>query len=137
MQSSLSKAISDIKAITLRLRPREDLKVSLDQFVKVNRIKAACIITCAGSLEQAAIRFAGVENPAIIKGKSEIVSLTGTLSEEGSHLHIIISDSAGKTIGGHLKKGALVYTTAEIVIGVLPQVLHQREEDVTYGYQEL
>ncbi len=50
-------------------------------------------------------------------GKFEIVSLTGTLAESGSHLHAAISDNIGNIIGGHLKKGSIIYTTAEIVIG--------------------
>ena len=64
-------------------------------------------------------------------------SLTGTLAQSASHLHISISDDAGKVIGGNLKEGSLIYTTAEIVIGVLPEVIFQRETDATYGFKEL
>lgn len=42
-----------------------------------------------------------------------------------------------KTIGGHLKDGSIIYTTAEIVIGILPAVLYERAVDPTYGFKEL
>jgi predicted DNA-binding protein with PD1-like motif len=118
---------SSIYAVTIRLHPGQDLKGALDAFVRAEQCSAACIITCVGSLQQA----------AILTGKFEIISLTGTLSPMASHLHISISDSAGKMIAGHLKEGSVIYTTAEIVIGVLPDVVYSRETDVTYGFKEL
>ncbi|GEO08199.1 DNA-binding protein [Segetibacter aerophilus] len=128
---------SKMTTVTLRLKPKEDLKVTLEKFVKTNKIKAACIITCAGSLDVASIRFANLSNATRVPGKLEIVSLTGTLAESGSHIHISVSDSSGKTTGGHLQDGSLIYTTAEIVIGILPDVEFSREADPAYGYKEL
>jgi predicted DNA-binding protein with PD1-like motif len=128
---------SVMTTVSLRLKPKEDLKATLDEFVKVHKIKAACIVTCVGSLDVAAIRFANQQDATIVVGKLEIVSLTGTLAESGSHLHISVSDSTGKTTGGHLKEGSLIYTTAEIVLGILPEVVFTRETDSTFGYKEL
>lgn len=128
---------SSIYAVTIRLHPGQDLKGALDAFVRAEQCSAACIITCVGSLQQAAIRYANLQQAAILTGKFEIISLTGTLSPMASHLHISISDSAGKMIAGHLKEGSVIYTTAEIVIGVLPDVVYSRETDVTYGFKEL
>jgi predicted DNA-binding protein with PD1-like motif len=54
--------------------------------------------------------------------------LVGTVSISGSHLHLSISDSTGKTIGGHLLEDNLVYTTAEIVIGESKNLLFTREK---------
>jgi predicted DNA-binding protein with PD1-like motif len=51
-------AISDVKAVTIRLHPGEDLKAQLDKYVKANCLKAASILTCVGSLQQVAIRSA-------------------------------------------------------------------------------
>ncbi|HEX8675819.1 MAG TPA: PPC domain-containing DNA-binding protein [Segetibacter sp.] len=130
-------ALSDVKAVTIRLHPGEDLKAQLDEYVKANHLKAACIITCVGSLQQVAIRFANQSVIEIISGKFEILSLAGTFADSASHLHILISDSVGKTIGGHLKEGSIVYTTAEIVIGILPAVLYERAIDPTFGFKEL
>lgn len=130
--------LSSIKAVTIRLKPGDDLKKSLDDYIRANQIKAACILSCAGSLQVAVIRFADKKDAASWKEKLEIISLSGTLSSEsGSHLHISVSDGNGKTTGGHLKEGCIIYTTAEIVIGVLPDVAFTREVDSTYGYKEL
>ena len=95
------------------------------------------MITCVGSLTVATLRLANQEGPSVYKGHFEIVSLVGTLSTNGSHLHIAVSDSTGRTIGGHLLDGCRVYTTAEIVLGELPQLEFRREKDDTFGYQEL
>jgi predicted DNA-binding protein with PD1-like motif len=94
-------------------------------------------VSAVGSLNQAAIRFANQKEAASIPGKLEIVSLSGTLGKDGCHLHLSVSDSAGKTIGGHLMPGCEVYTTAEIVLAVLKDLSFERETDPTYGYREL
>lgn len=129
--------VSDIKSVTLRLKPGQDLKAELDSFITKNKIGAACVLTCVGSLQQTSIRYADQKETSSMKGKFEIVSLTGTLSVSGSHLHISVSDSTGKTTGGHLKEGSIIYTTAEIVIGILSDLKFIREVDSTYGYREL
>jgi hypothetical protein len=50
-------------------------------------------------------------------GFFEILSVTGTLSIYGVHLHICIADAEGNSIGGHLMEGCIIYTTDELVIG--------------------
>jgi len=122
---------------TLRLKPGEDLYISLQNHITKEKIEAAYIITSVGSLTEASIRFANQENPQLLKGHFEITSLVGTLSVNGSHLHITIADEAGNCRGGHLTKGSKVYTTIEIVIGILPDVAYLREVDSTFGYREL
>ena len=136
-QSFSAPVISTIKALTIRLLPGEDLKASLDKYIKAYHIQAACIITCVGSLQQVAIRYANQTDVEITSSKFEIISLTGTLAESGSHLHIAVSDISGKMIGGHLKEGSIIYTTAEIVIGILTDLVYERKIDSTYGFREL
>jgi predicted DNA-binding protein with PD1-like motif len=121
----------------LRLTPQQDLKAELDTFACQSRLEAACIVTCVGSLSRAVLRFAGQSEAIVREDKFEIVSLTGTLSQHGSHYHICLADSTGQTLGGHLLKGCQVYTTAEIVIGILPHLSFKRELDETTGYREL
>ncbi len=136
-QNTTMNNFSAVRAMALRLKPGDDLKATLDAYIKTNHIKAASIFTCVGSLQKAVIRFADQKEADTLTGKFEIVSLTGTLSEAGSHLHISISDGTGKTVGGHLKEGSLIYTTAEIVIGLLTDLEFTREVDSMYGYKEL
>ena len=121
----------------LRLKPHQDLKQQLIAFAKEEKLKAASIVSCVGSLEQFHLRFVNQESGVIKKGHFEIVSLTGAFSDTSSHLHLAVSDSTGQTIGGHLLDLNLIYTTAEIVIVELTDLEFKREPDATYGYQEL
>lgn len=134
---SIGQTSSQGKFYALRLAPHEDLKKAIVKFVSDHQMKAAAIVTCVGSLEQYNIRFANQPSAAAGPGHFEIVSLTGTVDATTSHLHISISDESGKTIGGHLVDGNLIYTTAEIVIVELIDFEFTREKDSTYGYQEL
>ena len=127
----------NISSYAIRLKPGQDLKESIQQLVVQKNIKAGWISTCAGSLTQYNIRFANQPDSSSDKGHFEIVSLTGTVSVNGSHLHISISDSTGKTIGGHLMEGCKIYTTAEMVILTTDQYDFKREKDGTTPWDEL
>jgi uncharacterized protein len=122
---------------SFRLKPHQDLKVEILKFASAQQLKAAAIISCAGSLEQYNIRFANQPDGTLSKGFFEIVSLSGTFSGSSSHLHISVSDSKGQTTGGHLMHRNLIYTTAEIVVVELNDLEFVREKDPTYGYEEL
>jgi len=128
---------SAMKTHALRLKPGDDLRQQLTAFVQTQHIAAGTMLTCVGSLTVATLRLANQEGPSVYRGHFEIVSLVGTLSTNGSHLHLAVSDSTGRTIGGHLLDGCRVYTTAEIVLGELPDVEFRRETDPTFGYKEL
>lgn len=121
----------------IRLKPGQDIKKSLQDFVAANNIQAGWIVSAVGSLTDYHIRFANVDTGAKGNGHFEILSLSGTLSVNGSHLHIGISDSTGKCLGGHLLEGCKVYTTAEIVIGESKQLRFTREKDGTTPWEEL
>ena len=123
---------------TFRLKPDEDLFNEIEMVVLEKNIQAGCVLCSVGSLTHANIRFANLENHTEYEGYFEIVSLTGTVSTNGSHLHISISDSEGKTIGGHLMPGCKVYTTAEIVFAAFDDVIYKRELlPNDSGYEEL
>ncbi len=120
-----------------RLKPGEDLQKGIEKVISQNAIKAGWINTCVGSLTDYNIRFANQPTTDSGTGHFEIVSLVGTLSLNGSHIHLSISDSTGKTIGGHLMPGCKVYTTAEIVITASDQFDFERAEDGTTPWKEL
>jgi len=128
---------SSMRTYALRLRPGQDVRQQLEAFVLQHQIRAGAIVTCVGSLTQATLRLANQEGPSVYRGHFEIVSLVGTLSINGSHVHLSVSDSTGRTLGGHLLDGNVVYTTAELVIGVLEELDFRREADPTFGYREL
>src|SRR5690348_12547607 len=106
----------NINTFAFRLVPGDDLQESITRIVKEKNIEAGWIATCVGSLAQYVIRFANQQVASRGEGHFEILSLGGTISIHGSHLHISIIDSMGRTIGGHLLPGSKIYTTAEIVI---------------------
>jgi hypothetical protein len=126
-----------MQAITFRLKPGQDLFDEIEAVVAQKNIEAGCVLSAVGSLTHATLRFANREQNSQVDGHFEIVSVTGTVSVYGSHLHISISDADGRTIGGHLESGCKIYTTAEIVIAVIEDVVYKRELAEDSGYDEL
>jgi predicted DNA-binding protein with PD1-like motif len=126
-----------MQTYTLRLKPGQDLRRELEAFAFTQKLRAGLVLTCVGSLTQAALRLANAEKTSFFTGHFEIVSLVGTLSPDGIHLHISISDEKGQIVGGHLMEGSLIYTTAEIVLGELAGIVFHRPIDPQTGYDEL
>lgn len=130
-----------MKTIVFRLKPGADLKRSIEAVVKEHSIKAGFIVTCVGGLEQATVRMAGatpdVQDIRTFKDDFEIVSLVGTISINGTHLHMSFSDREGIVHGGHLKEGTVIDPTAEIVIGINEDIQMRREPDEETGFDEL
>ncbi|MEO6671286.1 MAG: PPC domain-containing DNA-binding protein [Ferruginibacter sp.] len=132
-----STAMPNVNIYAIRLKPGADLRKSIQAFIAEHKLKAAWISTCVGSLTEYNIRFANQPDPGSGRGHFEIVGLSGTLSVNGSHLHISVSDSTGKTIGGHLVDGCIIYTTAEIVIQSTDGLEFKRAKDGTTPWEEL
>jgi uncharacterized protein len=126
-----------MKVLPLRLTPGDDLRQALETWMGEQQEQAGCLISAVGSLSLAKLRLAGATQATAIQGELEILSLSGTLSPDGAHLHIAIADGSGAVIGGHLCAGSLVRTTAELVIGLLPEWRFNRELDPATGYAEL
>lgn len=126
-----------ISTFAFRLKPGEDLKEGIEKVVTEKNIKAGWISTCVGSLTKYSIRLANQQEASKGEGYFEIISLVGTVSANGSHLHISISDSTGKTVGGHLMQGCKIYTTAEIVLLATDKYSFIRENDGTTPWEEL
>jgi predicted DNA-binding protein with PD1-like motif len=126
-----------MKVVPLRLQPGADLRQALEAWMGAQQEQAGCVISAVGSLSLAQLRLAGATEAMAIHGELEILSLSGTLSPDGSHLHIAVAGSGGTVIGGHLCAGSLVRTTAELVIGLLPEWQFRRVLDPATGYAEL
>ena len=122
---------------TFRLKSAQDLSDSIDAFAREKQIEAGCVLSGIGSLTYFSVRLADHEVPTEYEGHFEIVSLAGTVSIHGSHLHISASDGDGNTIGGHLVSGCKIYTTAEIVLAAFKDVIYKREFAEDSGYEEL
>ncbi len=126
-----------MKSFAFRLTPGQDLKREILAFAHRHGLRAPVVLTCVGSLTRLVIRLAGANDVLDRTGKFEIVSLVGCADPPRGHLHLCVADETGATIGGHLMDGCVVYTTAEVVLGELPDVTFRRELDPTYGYKEL
>lgn len=128
---------SNVLTHCVRLLPGDDLVPSLRAFARSRQLNAAVILSCVGSTSRTTLRPAGVKTPRVFEGKYEIVSLTGTLSTDGHHLHMSISDESCNVFGGHVLEGCIVRTTAEIALGVIEGVSFTRPLDSRTGYDEL
>ncbi len=126
-----------MQVFPLRLKPDEDLRQALRAFAVAQQIEAGFVLSAIGSLKQAAIRFADQPRAEILTGKFEILSMQGTLSQHGVHLHILVANGQGQPIGGHLDNGSLIYTTAEIVLATCAGYRFLRSPDSTTGFYEL
>lgn len=120
-----------------RLKRGDDLKKSIVNFCKDNNIEAGCIVTVVGSVYEIRIRKADGVSEYFESKNFEIVSLTGTISKDGLHLHIALSDNRLVTIGGHLLEGTKVNTTAEVVLMKFDKYEMARNYDPSTGYKEL
>lgn len=125
------------KLHAFRLQPGADLKKEIQKHVQANNIMAGWIACGIGSLTEYHIRFANQPAGAKALGYFEIISLAGTVSVSGSHIHIAVSYETGNTIGGHLLDGNIIYTTAEIIIQEADDLSFFRENDAHTGSKEL
>ena len=120
-----------------RLIKGMDLKKEIVKYCSDNNIKAGIIGACVGCLYEVNFRLAGAESFFHKIDDYEIVSMTGTISEDGVHIHASFADNEGLVIGGHLSEGCLVNTTAEVAIIEIDNYKLTRELDKETGYKEL
>ena len=115
-----------------RLHRGQDLYAAIEAYVKDHHIAAGAVVSGVGCVSRWRLRDA-----TGVRGRSgeedvEIVSLMGTVSEHGCHLHASFSRADLSAFGGHLLPGCVVNTTAEI-----PDRAFTRQPDSETGYDEL
>ena len=121
--------------LPIRLSPGSDLRRALHAALSPDR--AGFVVAGIGSLSVARLRFAGKKQPAELVGDLEILTLSGSLSPDGPHLHMSVSDADGRVFGGHVADGCVVRTTAEVLLVRLPGWAFARGVDAATGYAEL
>jgi predicted DNA-binding protein with PD1-like motif len=126
-----------MNALPVRIGPGDDLRAVLAALPARHGVQAAFVLQGIGSLSVARIRFAGLSGPAELRGDLEILTLAGSLSPDGPHLHITVADAQGRVTGGHLGAGCIVRTTAEVLVALLPGHAFSRALDPDTGYPEL
>ena len=124
-----------MQLVPLRLRPGQDLRAALETH-SIDHA-AAFVLQGIGSLSAARLRLAGADQATELSGDIEILTLAGSLSPDGPHLHMALADAAGRVLGGHVLAGCTVRTTAEVLIALLPGHRFAREPDPLSGFDEL
>ena len=120
-----------------RLHRGDDLRGGIEKYVREHGVASGAALACVGCVSAWRVRAAGGKAIYEGPGPCEIVSLTGTVSVNGCHLHIALAREDLSAFGGHLTEGCIVDTTAEIVLEELPAVRFSREFDAETGYREL
>lgn len=121
----------------LRLPPGAELRAALQASMADRGAQAAFVVAGIGSLRPARLRLAGADTELAVDGDSEILTLSGTLSPDGAHLHMSVADAHARVIGGHVLPGCMVRTKAELLIAWLDGWAFARVHDPATGYAEL
>lgn len=122
----------------LRLTPGCDLRAALAEAVRLQLpTGSAFVLSGIGSLEDARLRLAGAEAATCLAGPVELLTLAGTVSAQGLHLHASVADAQGRVLGGHLLPGNVVRTTAELLLAWSPEWALGRAPDAQTGFTEL
>jgi hypothetical protein len=126
-----------MELLPVRFNPGDDLRRSLEAFAQGPEQRSAFLISGIGSLGDARLRLAGEAEETIVPGPLEIISIAGSVSPDGAHLHMSVADRAGRVSGGHVGYGNIVRTTVEAVLVQLPAWSLTREFDAATGFKEL
>ena len=121
----------------VRLHPGADIRRALIEMVATCGAGPAFLVSGIGSLVQGHLRFAGKADETVIPGPLEIISISGSVTSDGAHLHVVVSDANGQVVGGHLGFGNIVRTTLEALVVFLPDWALTREPDAATGFDEL
>ena len=120
-----------------RLHRGDDLKQSILEFCRMNNINSGIMACAVGCCSKVRFRLAGAESFYEDERDYEIVSIMGTISKDGVHIHISFADDTGKVVGGHLSDGCIINTTCEVSIIETNKYKLSREYDEETCYKEL
>ncbi|WP_299493557.1 PPC domain-containing DNA-binding protein [Acaryochloris sp. IP29b_bin.137] len=126
-----------LQILAFRLSPGSDVRQAIEDIATREQISAGSILSAVGSLSRVQLRFAHAETPTELTGKHEILTLSGTLSSAGVHLHMTVANEWGECKGGHLVDGCHVHTTLELIIATFVDLQFTRKLDHLTGYPEL
>ena len=109
-----------MRSLPLKLAPGSDLRLSLEELAQRDGI-SGFVLGVVGNLTKASFQCPGQADPTVLEGDLEVITLNGTFSPEGVHLHLSLSDGACQVWGGHLEPGTIVQKGVDLLVGVLEQ----------------
>jgi predicted DNA-binding protein with PD1-like motif len=129
--------VRNIEIHCIRLKKGEDIKKSIVEYSVGKKIMAGVVLSSVGCVTNGRLRLADGKTIKELSENLEIISINGTISLDGAHLHISFGDKDGLVLGGHMLEGNIVNTTCELVIGELKKFDFKRYFDEETGYNEL
>jgi predicted DNA-binding protein with PD1-like motif len=125
-----------------RVKPKQELLGEITTYCQERQLTSGIVIGIIGSLENARLNFLrelpGKYQGIDYSGPLEIVCAQGSIALKDNtlivHIHIQLSDE-NTCVGGHLAQ-AIVFSTAEVVIGELDYQLRRQPDSYT-GLNEL
>ena len=106
-----------METLPLQLEPGQDLHVALSDLAAQQHL-SGFVLGVVGNLSQACFRCPGQQKPTRMNGELEVITLNGTFSPSGVHLHLSLSDGACQVWGGHLEPGTVVLKGAQLLLGL-------------------
>jgi predicted DNA-binding protein with PD1-like motif/glutaredoxin len=107
-----------MRVLPLHLPPGADVRRSLEEIAQ-QQASQGFVLSVVGNLKTAAFACPGQSGPTTLSGELEIITLQGTLSPTGVHLHLSFSDGDCQVWGGHLEHGSVVLKGADVLVGFL------------------
>ena len=98
-----------MESLPLGVLPDMDLRKALESAVAARRCHAAFVVSGIGSLRPACLRLAGRAETDTLDADVEILTLAGTVSSDGSHLHASVANAEGRVFGGGMLPTAALY----------------------------
>ena len=109
-----------MQPLPLKLAPGSELRLSLEELAQRDGI-SGFVLGVVGNLTKVSFQCPGQAEPTVLEGDLEVITLNGTFSPEGVHLHLSLSDGACQVWGGHLEPGTFVQKGVDLLVGVLEQ----------------
>ncbi|MDO4567996.1 MAG: DNA-binding protein [Clostridia bacterium] len=125
-----------MRAHVKRLHRGDDILLALSELAREHDIRAGAVVCAVGCVLRARIRDASGVTVHELDEHMEIVSMTGTISRQRSHVHIALAGEDMAVIGGHMLEGCIVNTTCELAVLELEGWSIGEEYDTDTGYGE-
>ena len=106
-----------METLPLQLEPGQDLHSTLAELAAQQQL-SGFVLGVVGNLSQACFRCPGQQQPTLMQGELEVITLNGTFSPSGVHLHLSLSDGACQVWGGHLEPGTVVLKGVQLLLGL-------------------